>query len=341
MGDGHSGDGRSANDAVIEGRGVLSGDKLKHPPQATDALAMLNLCGSHITVRGIHIVNPPTYMVNINPCWTMCYGGHALVDNVKAISWFGTGDGIMVGPDSHVRDSYVRANDDSLKLYSSNTLWERNLIWQNSNGYSFMMSWNTVLPARNLTIRDCTVVRSESKAVFGAQHGGGGALSGYLFENIVVEGDVQKPFSIAVKTNPWGGSADGTIRDIVFRNITFTGSSKSHSVLKGHGPAAGPGGMSNFSFVGLSIGGARVTSAAEGQFDIDSASVANVSFKSDDGAASPEADGSAATRTRGSGQYGECQPKEGQHQHQPMFHIIAPQQPGLNGTSWAAGVNDV
>ena len=48
MGDGHSGDGRSANDAVIEGRGVLSGEKLMHPPQTTDDLAMLNLCGSRI-----------------------------------------------------------------------------------------------------------------------------------------------------------------------------------------------------------------------------------------------------------------------------------------------------
>ena len=88
---------------------------------------------------------------------------------------------------------------------------------ENPNGYSFMMSWNTFLPAKNLTIRDCTVVRSESRAVFGAQHGGGGALSGYRFENIIVEGDVQRPFSISVATNPWGGSADGTIRDVVFR----------------------------------------------------------------------------------------------------------------------------
>ena len=40
---------------------------------------------------------------------------------------------------------------------------------ENPNGYSFMMSWNTFLPAKNLTIRDCTVVRSESRAVFGAQ----------------------------------------------------------------------------------------------------------------------------------------------------------------------------
>jgi predicted GH43/DUF377 family glycosyl hydrolase len=36
----------------------------------------------------------------------------------------------------------------------------------------------------------------------------------------------------------------------------------------------------------------------------------------------------------------ECQPKYGAHQHQPQYHIIAPMEPGLNGTSWPAGLND-
>jgi hypothetical protein len=89
---------------------------------------------------------------------------------------------------------------------------------------------------------------------------------------------VQAPFSISVKTNPWGGSATGTIRDVIFRNVTFTGSAKAFSVLKGHGPAAGPGGMSNFSFVNLSISGTHVANAAEGHFIIDAKTVANVSF---------------------------------------------------------------
>ena len=102
------------------------------------------------------------------------------------------------------------------------------------------------------------------------------AISG--LEDIEVEGDVQAPFSISVKTNPWGGSATGTIRDVVFRNVAFTGSGKASSVLRGHGPAAGPGGMSNFSFVNLSISGTHVANAAEGHFIIDAKTVANVSF---------------------------------------------------------------
>ena len=44
----------------------------------------------------------------------MCFGRRALVDNVKAISWYGTGDGIMVGPDSVVRDSYGECSNGRL-----------------------------------------------------------------------------------------------------------------------------------------------------------------------------------------------------------------------------------
>lgn len=36
-----------------------------------------------------------------------------------------------------------------------------------------------------------------------------------------------------------------------------------------------------------------------------------------------------------------CQPKTGLHQHLPQYHIIAPLQPGRNGTQWPSGLNDV
>jgi hypothetical protein len=38
--------------------------------------------------------------------------------------------------------------------------------------------------------------------------------------------------------------------------------------------------------------------------------------------------------------YGECQPKNGIHAHQPQYHVIAPQFPGKNGATWPGGVND-
>jgi hypothetical protein len=35
----------------------------------------------------------------------------------------------------------------------------------------------------------------------------------------------------------------------------------------------------------------------------------------------------------------ECQPLEGLHQHQPQWHVIAPAEPGLNGTQWPMALN--
>ena len=37
---------------------------------------------------------------------------------------------------------------------------------------------------------------------------------------------------------------------------------------------------------------------------------------------------------------GECQPKTGIHRHQPQWHIIAPMEPGEDGTAWPMGLND-
>jgi len=259
----------SANGVVIEGRGVLSGDKLAHPSSATDALAMVNLCGNDIVVRGITVVNPPTYLVNLNPYWKGCYQTRSLVEDVKALGWHYTTDGIMVGRDSTVRDNFVRANDDSLKLYMSNTLWERNAIWQEDNGWPFMLSWNTMTDESNITVRKCSVVHVEhsgdffgARAVFGSVHGGKGRLSGYRFEEIEVEGAVYRPFGITVQKSPFGKYDSGTIDDVTFRNVRFESWGITDSVIKGK--------VSRAAFHNLTIHGHTVASAADGHFDVSS-----------------------------------------------------------------------
>ena len=39
------------------------------------------------------------------------------------------------------------------------TLWERNVIWQEDNGQSFMLSWITATNERNITVRGCSHAR--------------------------------------------------------------------------------------------------------------------------------------------------------------------------------------
>ena len=107
-------------------------------------------------------------MLELNAFWHRgCSGTGALVENVKAIGWYFTTDGIMVGRDSVVRDSFVKCNDDSLKVFSGNTLWERNTLWQLNNGQSWMLSWITDTNERNITVRDSTVIHVEHFKDFG------------------------------------------------------------------------------------------------------------------------------------------------------------------------------
>jgi len=266
----------AAHGATIEGRGVLSGELLAHPSSATDALAMLNLCGNDITVRGLTIVNPPTYMVNLNPYWKGCIEQRSLVENVKAMGWHYTSDGIMVGRNSIVQDCYVRANDDSLKLYMSHTRWERNLIWQLDNGWPLMLSWNTMSNEHNISVTDTVVVHVEhtgdthgARAVVGAVHGGTAHLSNYRFENLVVEGPVFRPFGITVQKTQFGPFDTGTISDLTFRNFAFEGAAKSDSKLDGN--------VSQIAFYNLSLEGTVVSSAQEGHFQLGEA-VTDVTF---------------------------------------------------------------
>ena len=179
---------------------MLDGSLIPHPAKCTDTLALINLCGDGITVRGITLVNAPTYLLEVNAFWQpMCIGHGTLVENVKLLAWHYTSDGIMVGRDSVVRNNFVKVNDDAIKIFMGNTVWERNTIWQEDNGQSFMLSWIANTNEHNITVRDSTVIHVEHAkdygdrarpSVIGAVHGGSGHLSGYYFTNITVEGPV-------------------------------------------------------------------------------------------------------------------------------------------------------
>lgn len=276
-----------ATGVVIHGRGVLSGEKISHPPQCSDTKAMITLCGDDVTISGITVINPPTYLINVNPYWLKCTGRRAIIENVKLWGWHYTSDGIMVGRDSHVHDSFVRANDDSLKLYMSNTLWEWNTIWQADNGQSFMISWNTPSDEKNITVRDSVVVQCEHAkdfgdnarpSIFGAVHGANGHLSGYVFERIVVEPRVVHPFGIAVQPNAWGGGNAGTISGLTFTDISFTHNASDDSIIHGNAKEKNPS-VSQISFMNLRYQDKPVTSASQGRFTIDGSTTSDIDFE--------------------------------------------------------------
>ena len=153
---------KNAKNITIRGQGVITGEGMAHPQEATDSLSLANLCGSDITIEGVTGVNAPTYNFQINAFWdTACgqagSGRGATVSNVKAMSWYYTTDGIMAGRDALIEDSFFKVNDDALKIFQSNTLVQRCTIWQLDNGMPFMISWITPTDESNIAVSDIHV----------------------------------------------------------------------------------------------------------------------------------------------------------------------------------------
>ena len=123
--------GMPADNIHVHGRGVLDGSLIPHPDECSDTLAMINLCGDNIKVTGITVVNAPSYLLEVNAFWqARCTGTGTLVQNTKLLAWHYTSDGIMVGRQSHVDHNFIKCNDDSLKMFMGDCLWEHNTIWQ-------------------------------------------------------------------------------------------------------------------------------------------------------------------------------------------------------------------
>jgi hypothetical protein len=109
-------------------------------------------------VEGVSFVNPPTYALNINAFWSSgCgsggVGSDATVSSVKVIGWNFRTDGVFAGRGATIEDSFFKVNDDTIKIFQSNTLVQRCTIWQLDNGQSFMMSWITQTDESNITVQ--------------------------------------------------------------------------------------------------------------------------------------------------------------------------------------------
>jgi hypothetical protein len=153
---------KNSTDITIRGRGVVSGEALPRPSEATDGLSLVNLCGSNLKVEGITFANAVAYVINVNAFWsTGCgsdgAGATTTVTNVKAIAWYWLTDAVMAGKGATITDSFFKVNDDTLKLFQSDTVVQRCVIWQLDNGMPFMISWITPTDESNIAVSDIHV----------------------------------------------------------------------------------------------------------------------------------------------------------------------------------------
>ena len=203
-------DGNQNKDVKIYGRGALSGARFAlrqhHSIEATNGADNLTVNGitipdfKHFCLRAITSNN------HIN--WVKIVGG-----------WAFNNDGIAVYNNSTIKNCFIWANDDNIKLYRDNISVENCVCWQLDNGAIFQLGWSAV-QASNVNVKNVDIVRAEWRS-YRTNNGVISAVidpsnnintqSNWVIENITVENPVTHIFRLAPKSPHF-------IKDMLFKN---------------------------------------------------------------------------------------------------------------------------
>jgi hypothetical protein len=272
---------RSASDSrkiTIGGRGTLSalGEpfvKTKYRPLKPNADIEFSYsrCGEHLVqlqgrdhfVEGIVFTDPAHFCINI--------GDVSRVENIKCFGWHYSTDGIGIGSDTVLRDSFFKCNDDSIKLYNDGIDVANCVIWQQFNGAAFQFSWGHGGVKKGFVVRDVDIIHDEHRR--DANNRGlfscvklEKPMRGMLFENIRVEGDSFRLIDLRVHQG-------GSISDLTLRNLSVQGRILDANYLRARG-----GSFENLIIQGLKIGANSVSSAESMQL-VTEGRVPPVTFK--------------------------------------------------------------
>jgi len=230
----------------IRGRGVVSG-KL-----SSAGTYLVTTCGSYHEVEGITILDAQSQShLQINAPWYCSTGWSgsavgALIDNVKVFG-FQFADGIYSGKRSHVRHIFTKVNDDGVKPFEGDSLYEDLTIWQQQNGWAIMMAWLTEGIQSNITVRNAAVIHDghildyapegcdpcyPNQASIGFVHGGSGTVKDVRLENIHLEDKVWRPLWFGIDKNKWADDGTGKLESWTIQNVFVSnGAYKSSQIV--------------------------------------------------------------------------------------------------------------
>ena len=148
--------GTRSNDVKIFGRGVLSGGRLRYREAYSLGTPQggVTSASSHITVEGITVADPKYYAIkligaNNTVSWTKVIGG-----------WVYNCDGIDSYSGSTVKNCFVWANDDNIKVWNDNIIVEDAVLWQLNNGGAIQMGWASQRVS-NVSIKRVDILHAE------------------------------------------------------------------------------------------------------------------------------------------------------------------------------------
>ncbi len=274
----------SPQNISIRGRGILSGIDLTE--SAAEQTQWGNHAvdfsygtkGSNLLIEGITITDPLRSCIeSYNPIQ---------IRDVKLLSWNHRNDGITAGKNSLIENSFIKVEDDNIKLYYSNQTVRRNVVWQQTSGAVFKLAWKLSGVAQGSRISDIDVIHSDvdddysttendrpdmhsTSAIFSAMgFQRNAAFENATFTNIRIEEEnllrlmslrMVSTHKAPTGTNVWGDpnpTAGKLIDGLTFENVQMAGEPYKQSTLYGNAGGA----ISNLKFVNLSVGGQVVTS---------------------------------------------------------------------------------
>lgn len=252
----------------ISGRGVLSGSATPFliSPQGEGhcsyngsfCWSMINMDkGNSHVLEGLVLHDPPKF-------YFRAYAPGVTVRGVKMLgAWPYNTDGVATGESGVVRDSFIRANDDTIKLFSSKMIVEDCTLWQGSNGACFQLGWWSSHSQRDILVQRVTVLHADwiqpgsaNDGVVdlrGPQDGGGK----YNIQNVTWK-DVRLDTAISggALLRMDLGSASGSVSQLSFSRLSLA-SSFASTVAVGSNHH-----FSNFSFVDMTVDGQCVHNIA-------------------------------------------------------------------------------
>ncbi|MEM9983819.1 MAG: hypothetical protein AAF804_01870 [Bacteroidota bacterium] len=222
--------GQGASNVEIRGRGIISGcgkERLANAESIPFNLIQLNGQGSNQLVEGITMTNPPHFCILSR--------GQMLTRNVKLFGWWHQTDGWGGENGSQIFDSFMKVNDDYVKLYRANQRVSNLVFYKQINGAAIQLGWNPYGQASNGYVSDIYVVADADKAPGGAsntaiinlKNNGGSTIQNLTFENLYLEASVQR--TLGIETD------GGSVSNLLIRNVYLSGQNRSFNYLYGHG----------------------------------------------------------------------------------------------------------
>ena len=253
----------NADPITIRGRGILSG--IDYPHQTgTWENHLIEIPGSKnqtaLRIEGVTLTDGPKTNIVTR--------GKTLIDNVKLLGWHINTDGIATGDDSTIQNSFFKVNDDAIKLFGNNMKAYDNVIWQQTTGSAFMLSWKRTQPATNVDVQRVHIIHSDRKlgslshkninnAVVSCRNIAGAKLSQFRFTDFWIEDEIFQLVRLQIKDTMTGFTqGKGTIDGVFLKNFNLSRKPRIPSSIDGNGTETGE--IKNVTFENLKIAGEAI-----------------------------------------------------------------------------------